>query len=230
MTGPLAIFELIREALIWAMSWVLDRQPQGQEAFRLFFLVIFTGIATALSFYWRDFAFRSPSIRRRLLPDERYAGRYLQAVWRGDQVRYAIVHIYYNRRKRRFEALGRNYNSSGEEVSSFKSNYMLFPSDKDENIEFIWQGNRSASGYTRMRVETSDEDYIEGDGFVMTFGQKPKTFPILFKHLHSGHVRQALGINAPAHSSEEPRFIRRFHAKLGDAVREGFESAAEEVA
>jgi len=53
---------------------------------------------------------------------------------------------------------------------------------------------------------------------------------MLFKHLHDGHVRQALGISVPAHSSEEPRFIRKFHAKLGDAVREGFETTAEEVA
>lgn len=228
--SPVAIFEVIREALIWTMSWFLDRQPQGGEAFRLFFLILFTAIATWFSFYWRNLAYRSPAIRRRLLPNERYAGRYLQAVWRGDGVRYAIVHIYYNRRKKRFEALGRNYNSEGEEVSSFHSNYMLFPSDRNEDIEFIWQGNRAASGYTRMRVENSDEDYIEGDGYVITFGSKPKSFPLLFKHLHSGHVRQALGIDAPAHSSEEPRFIRKFHAMLGDAVREGFESAPEEVA
>lgn len=225
-----AIFEVVREALIWAMSWVLERQPQSGEAFRLFFLILFTGIATALSFYWRDLVYRSPSIRKKLLPDERYAGRYLQAVWRSDEVRYAIIHIYFNRRKRRFEALGRNYNTSGEEISSFKANYMLFPSDKDENIEFIWQGNRAASGYTRMRVETSDEDYIEGDGFVMSFGQNPKAYPLLFKHLHNRHVRQALGVDAPAHAAEEPRFIKKFHAKLGGAVREGFENSAEEVA
>ncbi len=226
----MSMVEVIRQALIWAMSWILERQPQEGEAYRLFFLIVFTGIATALSFYWRDFAYSSPEIRRKLLPDERYAGRYLQAVWRAGEVRYAIVHIYFNRRKRRFEALGRNYNSLGEEVSSFRSNYMLFPSDKDDNIEFIWQGSRASSGYTRMRVEASDDDYIEGDGYVITFGQKPKTFPILFKHLHGGHVRQALGINAPVHSSEEPRFIRKFHAKLGNAVMEGFETAAEEMA
>ncbi len=224
------MYEVIRGALIWIMSGVLDRQPEGSEALRMLLLALFPGIATWAGVNWRDLAFRSPAIRRTLLPDERYAGRYLQAVWRAGEVRYAIVHIYYNRRKKRFEALGRNYNSSGEEVSSFRSNYMLFPSDKDENIEFIWQGSRAASGYTRMRVESSDEDYIEGDGYVMTFGQKPKTFPILFKHLHDSHVRQALGVSVPVHSSEEPRFIRKFHAKLGDAVREGFESSAEEVA
>jgi hypothetical protein len=230
MSGFWAIFEVMREALIWAMGWVLERQPQTEEALRLFLLIFFTGIATALSFYWRDLAYRSPSIRRKLLPDERYAGRYLQAVWRSDEVRYAVIHIYFNSRKRRFEALGRNYNSSGEETSSFKANYMLFPSDKDDNIEFIWQGSHSSAGYTRMRVETSDEDYIEGDGFVMTFGQKPKTYPLLFKHLHNRHVRQALGVDAPLHSAEEPRFIRKFHAKLGGAVRESFENAPVEVA
>ncbi len=224
------MYEVIRGALIWIMSGVLDRQPEGGEALRMLLLALFPGIATWAGVYWRDLAYRSPAIRRNLLADERYAGRYLQAVRRGNEIRYAIIHIYYNRRKRRFEALGRNYNSSGEGVSSFRSNYMLFPSDKDENIEFIWQGSRAASGYTRMRVETSDEDYIEGDGYVMTFGQKPKTFPILFKHLHGGHVQQALGISVPVHSSEEPRFIRKFHATLGDAVREGFESAAEAVA
>ncbi|MGO9485270.1 MAG: hypothetical protein ACLPX9_11900 [Rhodomicrobium sp.] len=230
MTGFYAIFEVIRAALVWAMGLVLDREPQTGEAFRLLSLIVFTGIATWLSFYWRDLALRSRTIRRRLLPDERYAGRYLQAVRRGDEIRYAIVRIFYNTKKRQFEALGRNYNSSGEEVSSFRSNHIVFPAGNDNDIEFIWQGKRAATGYTCMKIETSDDDYIEGDGYVIAFGQKPKTFPIRFKHLHGGHVRQALGIDAPARPDDEARFIRKFHAELGDAVRHGFESAAEEVA
>ncbi len=223
------MYEVIQEALIWIMSGVLDRQPQGGEALRMLLLAVFPGIATWAGVYWRGLAFRSTGIRRRLLPGERYAGQYLQAVRRGDEVRYVIVHIYYNRSKSRFEALGRNYNSSGEQTSSFKSNYMIFPSDKDDNIEFIWQGSRAASGYTRMTVENPDGDYIEGDGYVIVFGAKPKAFPILFKHLHGRHVRDALGIAPPTQAGEEGRFIRKFHAKLGGAVKEAFEGAAEEV-
>ncbi len=229
MTAFYTILEIIRTSLIWAMGLVLDREPQGGEAFRLLFLILITGIATWLSFYWRSLALRSPFIRRRLLPEERYAGRYLQAVRRGSEIRYAIVHIFYNPRKKRFEAHGRNYSPSGEEVSSFRSKHVLLPPDKDGDIEFIWQGNRAAAGYTCMKRENRDDDYIEGDGYVIAFGQKPRTFPILFKHLHGGHVRKALGIGAPERMKEEPGFVRKFHAELGEAVRHGFESVVEEA-
>ena len=171
----------------------------------------------------------SPGIRRRLLPEERYAGRYLQAVSREDGVRYAIINIFYNPRRRRYEAAGRVYSPSGDQVSAFKSSTMIFPSDKDGSIEFVWQGNRAASGYTRMRVETEDEDYIEGDGTVQTLGPKPKVFPILFKHLHDAHVRQAIGIGTPLNAAAEPAFVRTFHAQLGDAVKAAFANVAEEV-
>jgi hypothetical protein len=222
------MFEVIRDALIWIMSWVLDREPEGGEALRMLFLIVFTGIATWLSFYWRDLALRSPSVRRRLLPEDRYSGRYLQAVAREDGLRYAIVNIFYNPRRRRFEAQGRNYNPSGEQVSSFRSVTVIFPSDKDGKIEFVWQGNRSNSGYTSMTVETEDEDYIEGDGAVQTFGPKPKVFPLLFKHLHEAHVKHALGVSPPVNAAEEPAFVRIFHAKLGEAVKAGFANVAEE--
>src|SRR5262249_47215131 len=162
------------EGLIWLMGWVLDREPQTGEAVRLLLLVLLTSIVTWLSFDWRGLALRTPSIRKRLLPEERYAGRYLQAVARGDGVRYAIVHIYYNAKRRRFEVAGRNYDPSGERLSSFKSNYVVFPSGNDDKIEFVWQGTGSASGHTLMHVETEDEDYIEGDGRVQKFGAKPE--------------------------------------------------------
>jgi hypothetical protein len=219
------MFEVISSALIWIMSWVLDRRPHGGEALRLILLILLTGFATWLGLYWRDLAYRSPSIRRRLLPEERYAGRYLQAVWHGGAPRYTIVNIYYNRERKRFEVAGRVYSPAGEELSSFKSSYMLFPSSKDDNIEFVWQGSRSASGYTRMTLEDSDEDYIQGDGLVMTFDAKPKAYPIRFKHLHEHYVREALGVRSPAHPSEEPEFIRKFHAMYGGAVKEGFAAA-----
>ncbi len=214
--------EIIRDALVWLMSWVLDRKPHGGEAFRLLALIATTGVATWLSLYWRDFAYRSPALRRRLLPEERYAGRYLQAVWRGDEVRYSIVNIYYNRPRQRFEVAGRTYGPSGGELSSFRSNYLLFPSGKDDTIEFIWQGSRSASGYTRMTLENTDEDYIQGEGLVMTFDAQPKAYPLRFKHLHDHHVRQALGVDAPVHAAEEPAFVRKFHAMYGEVVQDGF--------
>ena len=223
------ITELFGTGLIWAMGLVLDREPQGGEAFRLLLLLLFTGVAAWLSFYWRDLALRSRFLRKRFRPDERYAGRYLQAVYRGGEIRYAIIHIFFNGRKRRFEAHGRAYDSSGKEVSAFQSGHIFFPTDKDENIEFIWGGKRAATGYTRMKVDGPDRDYIEGDGFIITFEQSPKTYPIRFKHLHSGHVRHSLGIDAPAHPSEEPGFIKKFHAELGETVRHGFENAPEEV-
>jgi hypothetical protein len=224
-----AIIEIVRTVLIWAMGLVLDREPQAGEAFRLFFLIVATGVATWLSFYWRDLALRWRMLRKRLLPDERYAGQYLQAVQRGDEIRYAIVHIRYNAKRKRFEAYGRSYNYSGDEVSEFQSHHLLFPADDEDNLEFIWQGHRAAAGYTCMKVEDRDGDYVEGSGYVIAFGQKPKTYPILFKRLYGGDIREVLGVNAPAHPKEEPGFVRKFHAELGEKVRHSFENTAEEV-
>ena len=69
------IVEVVCAALVWSMGFVLEREPQGSEAFRLLFLLLFTGMATWLSFYLARPALRSEFMRRRLLPGERYAGR-----------------------------------------------------------------------------------------------------------------------------------------------------------
>lgn len=220
------MFEVIRDALIWIMSWVLDRRPHGDEAFRLLFLIAFSVLATWLTFYWRNLAYRSPTIRRRLMPDERYAGRYLQALWRNGELRYSFVDIFYNAKRRRYEVAGRTYSSEGKELTDFKSIYVLFPSEKDANIEFIWRGGNSSQGYTRMTLEDSGEDYIQGDGLVISFDAWPRAYPVRFKHLHDHHVREALGVRSPANSSEEPEFVRKFHAAFGAHVMEGFGAAA----
>jgi hypothetical protein len=216
------MFEVIRDALIWIMSWVLDRRPHGSEAFRLLFLIAFSIAATVLTFYWKDLAYRSRFLRRRLMPEERYVGRYLQAVWRQGELRYSFVHIYYNWRRHRFEVAGRSYTTAGEEAGAFKSSYVLFPSDKDANIEFIWQASNGSTGYTRMIIEDGDEDYIQGDGHIMTFAAKPEAYPIQFKHLHEGHVREALGVECPCDSSQEPPFLKKFHGIYGARVADGF--------
>jgi hypothetical protein len=225
------MLDVIRDALIWLASWVLDRPPQIGEAIRLFLLTIFAGLAVFAGFSWREIACRIfPSLRSRILPELRYTGRFLQAIRHGDEIRYAIVSIAYDRRKRLFEIAGRNYNPSGEALSSFKSNQMIFSPDRGDTIEFIWQARRRTSGYTRMRVEATNEGFLEGDGLVVTLGAKPKAFPLLFKQLHDRYVWHALEIGPPANAGEEPAFIRAFHAKLGEAVLEGFAADAEEMA
>jgi hypothetical protein len=211
------MFEVIRDALIWIMSLVLDHRPRGGEAFRLLFLIAFSVFATWLTFYWKDLAYRYSAIRRRVMPEERYAGRYLQAVWRGTEVNYSFVNIFYNWRRHRYEVAGRTYNPGGDEITGFTSQYVLFPADKDADMEFIWRGSTS-EGYTLMRLADPDEDYIQGDGHVITFDVQPKVFPIQFKHLHDHHVRQALGVASPSNSSEEPEFVKKFHAMYGERV------------
>src|SRR5579883_3264912 len=175
------MFEIIGQFIIWLTSFVLDRTPEGNEPFRLFALLLSTIIATGAALYWREIAYRSPIVRRRLLPNDQYSGRYLQAVLHEGEVRYAIVNIFYNLKKKRFEVAGRAYAPDGTDLSTFSSIYVLFPSDKDSNIEFIWQGRQSISanslgGYTKMSVESNDDDYIEGTGIIMVFGAEPKIY------------------------------------------------------
>ena len=225
------MFDVIRDTAIWIMSLVLDREPNTGEAFRFILLIVFTVFAAWMSFYWRDWAYRSPAIRRKLLPNDRFSGRYLQALLHDGEVRYSIVSIHFNREKRRFEIIGRAYGPAGNDLASFHSGYILFPSGKDDSIEFIWQGRKTASansfgGYTRMIVDPSDEGYIEGTGFVIPFGAEPKVYPLRFKHLHDHHVASALGIHSPRHAGDEPAFIQKFHAMYGDAVKEGLSVAA----
>lgn len=223
------MFELISSALIWIVSFFLDRRPHGGEALRLVLLIIFTVVATWLSLYWRELAYRSPRIRRSLLPEERYAGRYLQAIWRDSAVRYAVVNIFYNRERRRFELAGRSYNPEGKELSSFRAPFVLFPSGRDYHIEFIWEGGEKASGCTRMTVDHTDEELIQGHGLVVIVDAEPKAYSMRFKHLQERHVKEALGISCPAQASEEPEFIRKFHALFGGAVLDAF-AASREVA
>ncbi len=223
------ILDLVRAALVWAWSFVLDREPHGGEAFRLLFLLLFTGVATWLTFYWRDLLLRWRFIRKRFLPGERFAGQYVQAVKRGEAIRYAILRIAYNGSEGRYEADGRNYNSSGEEVSSFRSNHVFLPGKEGGEIEFIWEGSRVATGYACMTAEISEDGYAEGEGYLVTFGQPPKSFPLLFKQLDSEGLHEALGVGAPARPKEEPEFIRKFHREFGEAVVHGFATEAEEV-
>jgi hypothetical protein len=224
------MLDVIRDALIWLASWVLDRPTQIGEAIRLFLLAILAGLAVVLGYSWREIACRIfPGLSSRLLPELRYTGRFLQATRHGDEVRYAIVSIAYNRRRRLFEIVGRNYTPSGEALSSFKSNQMILSPDREQTIEFIWQARRRTSGYTRMTVEASHEGFLEGDGLLVTLSAKPKAFPLLFKQLHDRYVWHALEMGPPANEGEEPAFIRAFHTKLGEAVMEGFAAGPEEI-
>jgi hypothetical protein len=229
--GFAAMLEVIRDALIWLASFILDRPPQIGEAIRLILLAVSAGLAVFLGFFWREIACRIfPGFRRRILPELRYSGRFLQAIRHGDEVRYAIVSIAYDRRRKLFDIAGRNYTSSGEALSSIKSSQMILSPDREQTIEFIWQARRRTSGYTRMTVEASNEGFLEGDGLVVTLGLKPKAFPLLFKELHDRYVWHALEIGPPANAGEEPAFIRAFHAKLGPAVMEGFAADGAEIA
>ena len=79
--------------------------------------------------------------------------RYLQAVWRNGEVRYSFVNIFYNARRRRYEVAGRTYSPAGEKLNDFNSTYVLFPSSKDADIEFIWRARNASRGYTRMTLE-----------------------------------------------------------------------------
>ncbi len=220
------MFEGIGDALIWIMSWVVDRRLHSEQALRLMALIAFSVFATFLIIYWRNLAYRSPAIRRRMMPEERYAGRYLQALWRQGEVRYSFVDIFYNPRRRRYEVAGRTYSPGGQKLNDFRSRYVFFPAKKNANIEFIWQANNSSQGYTRMTLEDSDEDYIQGDGLIITFNAWPRAYPLRFKPLHDHHVREALGVRSPSNFSEEPEFVRRFHAAFGEHVMEGFGGAA----
>jgi hypothetical protein len=80
-----------------------------------------------------------------------------------------------------------------------------------------------------MKIEDRDGDYIEGSGYVIAFGQKPKSHPMLFKRLFEADVREVLGVDAPSHPGEEAAFVKRFHEELGEKVRQSFEDAAEEL-
>jgi hypothetical protein len=225
------MLDVIRDALIWLASWVLDRPPQIGEAIRLLLLAIFVGLAVFAGLSWREIVCRIfPGLRPKILPGLRYTGRFLQAIRQGDEIRYAIVSIAYDRRRNLFDIAGRNYTPSGEALSSFKSSQMILSPDREQTIEFIWQARRRTSGYTRMTVDASNEGFLEGDGLLVTLGAKPKAFPLLFKELHDRYVRRALEMAPPANAGEEPAFIRAFHAKLGEAVMAGFAADVEEMA
>jgi len=224
------MLDLGRAALISIMGLVLDREPSEGEALRLLFLLALSGFLTWLVFRWRDNAYSFPRMREKLLPRERYSGLYLQAVWRGPSVHYAIATIGYNPRAERFEVTGRTYGPSGEKRSDFRSAHVMFPEGKDRNIEFVWEGAGDSSGYTRMTVRTAGQDYIEGDGFLTSFELHPKSFPMQFKQMHRRHIREALGIDPPKRAEEEPDFIRTFHTVFGASIKNAFDEGGKAAA
>jgi len=223
------IVDTFGAALVWVLGLLLGREPQGGEAFRLLLLLLLAGFAGWLGYYWRGLPYRLRFLRRRFLPEERYAGQYIQAIQRGEAIRYAIVRISYDGRAGSFEADGRSYHPSGEEVSSFRSAFVFLPSDKCGEIEYVWEGSRAASGYTFMKIVSEDGELAEGEGYINTFGRPPESFPLLFKQLEDAALRESLGIGMPAHRKEEPGFVRKFHEKFGSAVTQGFVNEAEEV-
>jgi hypothetical protein len=216
-------------ALAWVLGLILDREPQSGEAFRLLLMLLLAGFAGWFGFHWRGLAYRSRLLRRRLLPGERYAGLYLQAIQRGEAIRYALVRFSYNASEGCFEAEGRSYHPSGEEVSSFRSAFVFLPQDKRGEIQYVWEGSRAASGYTFMKIESEDGELAEGEGYINVFGNPPQGFPLLFKRPEDAVLRESLGVGLPAHRKEEPSFIEKFHKKFGAAVAQGFVSEAEEV-
>ncbi|MGA7326734.1 MAG: hypothetical protein WBX25_20140 [Rhodomicrobium sp.] len=224
------MLDLGRAALISIMGLVLDREPSEGEALRLLLLLALSAILTWLVFRWRGTAYRFPGVREELLPGERYSGQYLQAVWRGASVHYAIAAIDYSPRAKRFEVVGRTYRSSGEKLSDFRSAHVMFPRGKDRNIEFVWEGAGDSSGYTRMTVRTAGQDYIEGDGFLTSFELHPKSFPMQFKQIHRRHIRDALGIDPPKRAEQEPDFIRTFHAVFGASIKNAFDEGGKAAA
>jgi hypothetical protein len=225
-----SIVDIIRAALFWALGLILGREPAGGEALRLLVLLLaFAAIAGWLGPRWRRLVYRWRFIRRRFLYGERYAGHYIQAIQRGEAIRYAIVHISYNAREGRFEANGRTYNPSGDAVSSFRSAFVLLPTDKNGEIEYIWEGSRAASGYTCMKAEGSDGDLAEGEGYVNAFGLEPKGFRLQFKELEDAGLRETIGMGLPAHAKDEHGFIKKFHKEFGSRIMQGFAPEAEEV-
>jgi len=197
-----------------------------EEAFRFLFVIALSVLATLLILHWKGIAYRSSAIRRRFLRQERYAGRYLQALWRDGEVRYSFLNIFYNPRRRRYEIAGRTYNPAGEQLADFAAAHVFVPAGKDPAIEFIWRASDFLRGFTRMTLEDCDEDYIQGGGVVITFDAWPRAYPVRFKHLLARHVLVALGVRSPIDSSEEPDFVRKFHAAFGASVMEGFGGAA----
>ncbi len=220
------MFEVIRDAFIWVLSWAVDRRLHSEEALRLLFLVGSGVAATLLFLYWRRFACRFHMFRRRLMPEDRYAGRYLQALWRNNELRYSFVTIFYNTRRRDYDVNGRTYSPAGQPLTEYKSTYVILPSRKEGAIEFFWRTPNASQGYTQMTLQESDHDYIQGGGRVVTLDAWPVAYPIRFKHMDDRYVREALGVHSPANASEEPEFIRKFHERFGAQVMEGFGGGA----
>ncbi len=224
-----AIIDITGTAPLWALGLLLGHEPQGGEAFRLLLLLLLAGFAGRLSYHWRGVVYRSRFLRRRLLPGDRYAGQYIQAIQRGEAIRYAIVRISYNASAGCFEAEGRSYHPSGDEVSSFRSAFVFLPQDKCGEIQYVWEGSRAASGYTFMKILSEDGGLAEGEGYINTFGRPPESFPLLFKQLEDAALRESLGMGMPSGRKQEPGFVGKFHEKYGSAVAQGFVSEAEEV-
>lgn len=228
----MSIPELIKEGLLWVISLFLDRQPELDEAIRLVVLIASTVAISWLALSWQSIALRVRPIRAWIEPNERYAGRYLLAVLDENEVRYSIVHIHYDFGKRRYVLDGRYYFADGTKRTHIRSDYISFPDEDEQAIEYVWQGKRyqdikTIEGYVRMDCDLREHNYCEGDGFVMNFENPPTIKFFQFKFLRDDMVLEALGVETPSSNAEEPNFVRRFHAKFGPVIAPGLKARKE---
>lgn len=214
--------DVIQHAFVWLMSLGLDRRSHGVHASHLYIFIGLAALAIVLAFSWKAIAYRSAFMRRGFMPQERFAGRYLQALWRNGEIRYSILTILFNARQHRYEVTGRSYDGSGRLLAEFRSIEVALPPNKDGSIEFVWQAGSPSEGFTKMILEECGDDYLQGAGHIITFGAWPRAYPVRFKSLNNRHVRSALGIGSPVNFREEPAFVRKFHAAFGVHVMEGF--------
>ena len=217
---------MIQDAVIWILSWVVDRRLHSEQALRLLLLIAISVLATSADLSLEG-SCASAHPRSGAGLCQTSAMRDVTSRPFGAMASYATPS---STSSTMGSGAGMRLpdgtdSPAGQELTDFKSTYVVFPADKDANIEFIWHASNSSQGEYPDDARGFRRGLYPGRWPRHLNRCRARAYPVCFKHLHDHHVREALGVRSPITSSEEPDFVRKFHAAFGAHVMEGFGGA-----
>lgn len=151
------------------------------------------------------------------MPVEQYSGNYIQIIEEGDERRYSLVQIHYNKKRSVYALKGSQYTPEGLKAADFRSDNVFIVHDPYPRITFKWSAitlpsRESHYGYTEMTpYSLGDNKNIEGEGFFFTFNHNgSEHIDLTFIQLTEEKLEN-LNLDLPHTESERSHFIRDFH-------------------
>ncbi len=202
----------------------LDGELSNVDAVRALGALIAIGGIGFVMGRWRSMILRIAILRRLIDPRARYAGAYLE-VFNDDsnnKGRCTIIDIVYDAKPDAYIVEGHVYDIDTDFKGTFRSNFVRFPNEERQTIEFTWGSFAKSphfySGYTLLDVVKSQgEKELQGTGFLIRFQEVNKvSFDYYF--LSDRVSKQLSGRKAPKTEAQRRAFVAAFRSQRVSSV------------